>query len=120
MKIIICIFVSVITFAGGSRVVTFKEVNNEFLSKSNLSMPRIDALRSGDYLQIDNKDEYVLKTVSRNLLVDDFKLVNKFRKILNELDSKISQLEETMEDYDRNELLNELEISIKPFEVDDF
>lgn len=90
---------------GGSRILTFSTLNS---------------LDIGDYLQIDNNDEYVIKTVSRHLIIDDFNLVNMFRDLKIKFEYAKQDLFQIDENATVNDVFEQMETSIKPFEVDDF
>lgn len=100
--------------------IVFDDLNSSGSSGNTLGEDRVRDLGIGDYLQIDNKEKYVLKTVSRHLIVDDFKLVNKFKVINKKIKIIRKDLEETLEEYTTDDILHNLDTTIKPFEVDDF
>lgn len=77
-------------------------------------------LKIGDYLQIDNRNEFVIKTVSRHLLVDDFKLVNKFKVLNRILNEKKDDLKFFNDDITIEEVVEEIRADIIPFDVEDF
>lgn len=107
-------------YVGTARLIN-DQINSSGSSGNTLGEDKIRNLRIGDYLQLDNKEQYILKTVSRHLLVDDFKLVGKYKLIKDLISEKIIELEQMgIEIDDTVDVSGELDISILPFDPKDF
>lgn len=100
--------------SSGGYVDTFKVIGGG----GDVDTARI--LNAGDYIQIDSRDEYVIKTTSRHLLVDDFKMINKYQKIKLQILDIQKVFENMSMEFDQADVIGELNTSITPFDPEDF
>lgn len=132
MKYVLIMLLCITTHAGsGSDIDTTRVLDlRQYSTGGDLDTLRIlggggdvdDArvLKVGDYLQINNKNEYVIKTVSRHLIVDDFKLVNKFKVLNRIINENKDDLKFFKDDITIEEVVEEIRVDIIPFDVEDF
>lgn len=113
LKTICLILFTYFSFAGpGTDSDTTRTVDiNLFVSLKN------KAIINGDFIQLENRDEYILKTSSRHLIITNFEIINKYRDLFKRINALKG---EYSEDVTSQDVIEDNTLSIKPFDIDDF
>lgn len=132
MKSIILILLTTSIFAtqSANTFIDIGELNGSGSSGNTLGEDRIanldfhskiiNKLNVAEYLQINSSDQYILKTQSRNLLVSNFELINKYRSLWQKIENQRIQDSELLGEITSAEVVETNNISVKPFNIDDF